>query len=539
MTHELMRPSAALAAYAETLVEGRRALVLCDSSSDIPELLLDRGARLVQVCDADQARLSEAATRNASRNITFTALPDKTLPVRDGSFDVAIVENLATLASPAHILEKLRRALTPQGVALIASPNDDAKARLLPDADQHRSETPSYYEFYDLVAEHFEEVAMFGQTPFVGYALASFAPDGEPVPALDTGLVPGGAEEPEWFVAMASLRAIELEDFAVIQLPFRGTLPQAASPDVGEEIRAAKAAEQKSRERMAEVETELTRLREEARAKPTETESDGRLQQLETELNRREAWIAQLESRAAAADARADEMEVELSRVRTRDRKPEKSEAEEQLQSKLGAAVRRAGELEAELAGARSKNERAARLEKELGRGKHRITELEGLLETRSKKLEAELSALTDAGELGDEDPNAEEIARLEALLVSRADEIQMLEQQLRAAERIGKELVLEVEELRAPTSDDSPASEPASPDADLDTKIEHLARVNAEREADLEAARWSIEELETRLANAAEAGVARELDQARAEVQRQAVLIEQLEGRATSERAR
>lgn len=562
MTQELMRPCAALAAYSEPLVDGRRVLVLCDSTSEVPELLLDRGARLVQVCDADQTRLSEAATRNASRNITFTPLPDKTLPVRDGAFDVAIVENLAALASPRDIVAKLRRALSAQGIAIIAAPNVDVSSRLMPEADERRSEAPSYYELYDLVAEHFEEVSMFGQTPFVGYALASFAPAGEPVPTIDTALVPGGAEEPEWFIAMASVRPAELEDFAVVQMPFEAALPETQTPDLEEQVRLARAAEQSAREQMADLEARLVALTEEAReAKPPE--DSGRVAELEEELNRREAWIAQLESRAAAADARADEIEVELSRVRSRDRQPEPSNKEQELKDALDQASRRTKELETELQVLAADAKRADGLQSELAANQAKVTELNTSLDksqARVAKLEAEfetMAALEREMEAGGVE---DDTAQLERTLTERGQTIQRLTKEVREAERIGKELLAELEALRhasdpasataeAANDDSADEASPATPAPvddgappaieSLNSKLEELARINAEREADLEAARWSIEALETRLAGSGEPGVARELDEARAEVQRQAVLIEQLKDRRTTGGAR
>src|SRR5690606_26474927 len=100
--------------------------------------------------------------------------------------------------------------------------NPEVQIRLL---SAGSSGSLDYYTLYDLVAAQFEHVRMLGQAPFVGYAIADFGAGGEPEPALDSAFVPGGAEEPEWFIALASSMSVHLDEFAVVQLPFRQALP--------------------------------------------------------------------------------------------------------------------------------------------------------------------------------------------------------------------------------------------------------------------------------------------------------------------------
>ncbi|HOU90324.1 MAG TPA: class I SAM-dependent methyltransferase, partial [Polyangiaceae bacterium] len=151
-----LRASIALAAYAEPIVAAGRVLVVGEATTPLVERLLERGARLVHVVDADSSRVAEAATGNADRHVSFAPLGPGGLPVRDGAFDVAIVEDLATLPDPAHVLRQVRRALGARGTALVASRNPEATVHLLPLSEA--GSAPDYYAFYDLVTGVFDHV---------------------------------------------------------------------------------------------------------------------------------------------------------------------------------------------------------------------------------------------------------------------------------------------------------------------------------------------------------------------------------------------
>src|SRR6187397_1304823 len=86
--------SAVLAAFAEQLCTGRRVLVLGSSQSSLPELLLQRGARLVHVCDADGVRAAQAAASAGTSKLSFAAWNDGSVALRDAAFDLCVIENL-------------------------------------------------------------------------------------------------------------------------------------------------------------------------------------------------------------------------------------------------------------------------------------------------------------------------------------------------------------------------------------------------------------------------------------------------------------
>ncbi len=307
-----LRGSIALAAYAEPILAAGRVLVVGEATTPLVERLLERGARLVHVVDADAGRVAEAAAHNADSHASFAPLGPGGLPVRDGAFDVAIIEDLATVPEPEHVLRQVRRALGARGTALVACRNPDAPARLLPLAEA--SQAPDYYAFYDLVTGVFEQVRMLGQSPFVGYAVCDFAPEGDLEPVLDVGFVPGGAEEPEWFVAVAAREATPLETLMIVQLTTREVLAAGDAGVLERQLRAARAAERQSRERLVEVEAALARRGDEASAQ----ERGERVARLEAELQRSAAWAQQLEGRAATADARADAVQAEFDAAEER-----------------------------------------------------------------------------------------------------------------------------------------------------------------------------------------------------------------------------
>lgn len=448
-----LRPSAALIAYAEPFIAGRRVLVFGDATSPIAEQLLDRGARLVHMYDPDPARVAEAATRNTESRVSLAPLSEGGLASREGAFDCAIVEDLSSLPNRASALRALRRALSPRGIALIAAPNPDADKRLI--AGGKSGGDLDYYGLYDAVAAELDHVRMLGQTPFVGYAIVDFAPDGTPEPSFDSSFVPGGAEEPEQYIALGSAQEARLDDMAIVQLPL-SSVSLGSGDD--QALRAARAAERRAQKRIASLEAELRRAR----------ESDNDVERLQNELDRRDSWIRELENRAATADARADDAETELETLRerlqalterlaqaesaARSAAPAVSPAERSEDARLVSTLRE------ELDDVRRV---AARNQREREWAEERVQKLEGELDEARRQLEESARASRDAA------PRAR-LAELEAELQDRraelaraSDERAALEQKLTTTTeelaKAQKDLAAareELEELRKTTRD-------------------------------------------------------------------------------------
>jgi SAM-dependent methyltransferase len=439
----VLEPSIALAAYAEPLASNRRVLVFGSAVGSLSLQLLERGARTVHVCDADPVRVAEATARNRSTQITFSALADSDLSVRDGAFELVLIENLGAF-NALSILKKAHRALAPRGVAVVACPNPEASFPLLR-ASHPAATALDYYALYDAVAAEFEHVRMLGQTPFVGYAIADFSAAGEPEPALDTSFVPGGAEEPDLFIALAAGHEVRLDEFAVIQLPTKQLLASAERPKRAERIEATPAPKADTRE--------LARLK---------------------------TWSAELEARASTADERADHAEAELEELRGKisalesERQAERSRHDQELGKLRTELNAKQTELSAKQAELSAKQAELSAKQSELSKARSELAERERQLQERAN-----------------EDAKGE-LTEFERQLAERGAEVRRLEQELRTAERTGRELVRELERRRTEQAAEGNAE---------------LERALAEREADLQAAAWTIESLSLRLELAGKSG--------------------------------
>jgi SAM-dependent methyltransferase len=378
-TESAIEPAIVLAAYAEPAASGRRVLFVGPAISALPTRLLERGARLVHVCDPDPVRLAEATAKNRSSNLSFSALADGHFALREGAFDVCIVED-AGISDPVALVKKIRRALTPRGVAILASLNPEVRVPLLP----HRPSgviSLDYYALYDAVKAEFEHVRMLGQAPFVGYVIADFAPEGTPEPSLDSAFLPSGAEEPELFIAVASQQSVELEAFSVVQLPYRSVVSGSSSND-GEALRRARAEGHDLRSKLAESEAAHATDRQGLLALRKQlTEAEAALTRDKEALATRDAKLREAETRVFARDA-------ELSALRQ--------------------------ELE-------HKNQQLKQQETSLAR-----------LEDKLKQGPSPEEAAAAAADL----------SALEQTLAERGEHIRKLERELREAERVGKELV-------------------------------------------------------------------------------------------------
>jgi SAM-dependent methyltransferase len=297
-----IEPAIVLAAYAEPVANGRRVLFIGPAISALPARLLERGARLVMVCDPDPVRVAEATAKNRLGALSFSALADGHFALRDGAFDVCIVED-AGIADPVALLKKIRKALTPRGVALLASLNPEVRAPLLP----HRPSgviSLDYYALYDAVKAEFEHVRMLGQAPFVGYVIADFAPEGTPEPSLDTAFLPAGAEEPELFIAVASQQPVQLEAFTVVQLPYRSVV--SGSSNDTEALRRSRAAEQTTRSKLSELEAQLSTEQKAVAAR------DSKLREAETKVFARDAELSALRQELENKNQQLKANEAEL-----------------------------------------------------------------------------------------------------------------------------------------------------------------------------------------------------------------------------------
>jgi len=502
---EDLSPSVVLAAYAEQLFDGRRVVVFGDSASSIAEELVERGARTVHVFDPEPSRAAVAAGQNRAKQISVAPLGEADLAVRDGAFDVAFIEDLSSFAHPETLLRQVRRALSSRGMAIVAAPNPEARITLVPRTSGSRASSPlGYYELYDAVSAEFAEVRMLGQTPFVGYAVVDFAPDGELDVSIDSGLVPGGAEEPEWFVALASRDRVDCDPVSIVQLPASRIATAGASGSLAEDLRRARSSEARLLDRVAELEVELARRQESA--EDTSAAADYRAR-AEAELLQRDASIADLQAQLAAAESREARTLDELASLRTGAEGAEAARAElakltpahGRLGAELSAQKEHAANLASELAARKGEiaellernqilSEHAATLEKEREETRGRLDRQAAELVTERQKLAETEIALA---RLKADDETPKELAALETALRERGEHIRNLQDQLREAERVGRELLRELGR---------------GPGAAEAARMDQLTAENTRLTANVEALAWSVQELEGRLSAASAA---------------------------------
>jgi SAM-dependent methyltransferase len=463
-----IEPAIVLAAYAEPVASGRRVLFIGPAISALPARLLERGARLVHVCDPDPVRVAEATAKNRSSNVSFSALADGHFALREGAFDVCIVED-AGISDPVALVKKIRKALTPRGVALLASLNPETRVPLLP----HRPSgviSLDYYALYDAVKAEFEHVRMLGQAPFVGYVIADFAPEGTPEPSLDTAFLPSGAEEPELFIAVASQHPVELEAFTVVQLPYRSVVSGSAPADT-EALKRARGEGLALQRKLSEVEAELAGDKKAfaaLRSKLSEAESalvgqGSKLREADAAQGPRDAKLREAEAALAGRDAKLREAEAALA---GRDVKLREAEAAlAGRDAKLREAETKVFARDAELAALRQE------------------------LEHKNQQLKQQEASLAQLNSKLKDGPSAEEVATaaaelegLERALAERGEHVRKLERELREAERVGKELVRQLPGANSAADTRGKAGE------------SELAQKLAKSQADLIATRWALE---------------------------------------------
>lgn len=476
-----LHPTWVLGAFCEALVSGRRVAVLGDGSTGLAEVLAPVAGRRLYALDPDPQRtatnLARSPQRGASR-ISYLVLDDD-LDAQAGAFDVVIVADLGDFDDPRELLRHTRELLGRRGVAVVAAANRGSAV-----AGGARNGDLDYYGLYDTLAAEFAHVRSFGQAPFVGFAVADFAAEGEPAVTIDSSLC-RDAEEPRWFIMVASDRAVEIEPYTLVQVPLADGLRWLADEPAPPDRSADEAVLTAARDRVGELERQLRQLR-------VEREQQARLAE-------------QRRVDATAASARAAELEASLEQERSRAARATTRVAE--LERAADRSRERMGELERaaedhRLVERKLRAELAARVERE--------TELEDALATiadREAELEAELAqrdaapaAAAQPPPASDEPTAAATVRGLEfqveelkkslaaarnecSALQVRVEGVERLEQDLAAAERARHQAEERLAGLVAGSADDA-AAEACARDVG---RLEHGLRERGRRVAELE----------------------------------------------------
>ena len=546
---------AALTVYVEPLVADARVAVLGDGELGLDVRLLELGARTVHLYDPDPDRVARIADE-VPRGVSARMLRDD-FDVRDGAFDLVVIPDVGGLPDAAGAIVRLRRILDPRGavVAMGRARTAGGGGALFPELVPA---TIEYAELYDLFALQFENVTMTGVLPFNGVVFAELGAGDDLTVSVDTRLVE--PEPPGIFVVVAS-RDEEpvLDPYAIVQIDREADAEE--DPDAVDDVGGLPT-------QLIDALPVAVAIR--AHEDALEAAAAFAAMQLKAEILAQQ--LEEHRARLASGEQRAAELESILSAA----------------QVAIGTLERR---LIAAEQGLRERDDRIAALDAELDQ---RDEAGENALSTtylqpadlahavaraeRAERAEAALLLVADA--------HGAETTGIEAQLRERASVIAGLEKELDRREHLVRELVASLEEARDPsgvplTFEAAPAMPSVAPEeaARLRRKLDELALEVARREGELTAQTWRITELENekrRLAAKAArpaspapaapapAGIDRDLAAARdeldalrqaltqehaarvaaesgeelllarAELQRQGVLLEQLRARGT-----
>ena len=565
---------AALSVYAEPLAEDARVVVIGNVSFGLAERLLDLGARTVHVYDPIPDRVAQLSD-HMPRGVSLRILREE-FDVRDNAFDLVVIPDVGALPDPSITIPRLRRVLDARGTVVAMSRartsagSEDVFPELAPSAVE-------YAELYDLFAMQFESVTMNGVLPFTGVVFAELGSDDEDLPvSVDTRLVP--PEAPGVFVVVASRDATELDPYSIVQVggpPDPSTL-ETIIPIDDTRARAAEAAFATLQLRAELLEAQLDEYR--ARVSGTEgrtaeivaqlaaavLERDvafTRIVELDGVLGGAQQALAQLERRVIVAEQGVLERDDQIAALNAEldarsGSSADLSTIDPEIVAELGARAERAeSSLALQVADlaqlAEAHATETAGLEAQLRERAHVLKEMERELARREHLVKELVSSLEDAREAGGGpvfeaapaaptgmapeegarlrrklDELALEIARRDGELQAQAWKITELENanaNANTSTLSGSFAAAATQEVELPPVPSSGASSDAGADAGRAAALE----------GDLAKARDEIDALRQALTQehaarvAAESG--EELSRARAELARQAALLEQL----------
>src|SRR5215469_17876526 len=176
--------------YASELLKGKRVLDLAIRECYGTRLLAET-AKTVVGLDADETVVQQAASRHKRDNLQFLAGSGLNIPIsRDQAFDAVVCfDAIEEATSLQHLLEEVKRVLTPEGLFVVSAPNQEA------------AETPfnvktfSHDEFHQFLQSRFKHVQLLSQVIYANSIIQSGS-------ANPNGL--HGKTEPQYLLAIAS-----------------------------------------------------------------------------------------------------------------------------------------------------------------------------------------------------------------------------------------------------------------------------------------------------------------------------------------------
>jgi hypothetical protein len=480
-----VHPQHALAVYAESLASGARVAVFGDSSLGLGAKLAELGARAVHLWDPDGARAQSEAER-APRGVTIRAYAEQEADLRP--IDLAIVADLGLFDDPSAIVRRVRRMVGEEGVAILSARSTEAGPDAPASLGAPDSRSFDYYDLFDLVAPEFESVRMIAELPFHGVALVELGgEEEEPGVTVDTQLGESG-RAPEGFVVVASQGGARLEPYTIVQL---ASVVAAPARDIGADEAVAQERAAERAERAAE-----RAAMEAARAADRDALAQAQLRAelLSGQLDGLRRRLAEGERGVEAASALEEALRARSVQVA-------------ELESTLAARGRELAELSSEVEEMRATAEA----------GRIAAAQVEEVA-LRSDRAERRVTLLEQELATGG-NTQSKELADMEGVLRERAQTVRKLEIEITRRDQMVRDLVGTLEEVegRADAGTQASSAPDAGPrdgdalrtlgeeNARLRAHLDALALDLARREGEAQATAWQVTELERRLAQVAE----------------------------------
>jgi len=192
--------------FAARWARGKRVLDVA-TGSGYGAALLARGARSVYAMDIDERAIRFARSAWSASNLAFFKGDATRISLRSESVELAVaMEVLEHLADQEGLVREIARVCSPEGVALISTPNKAAYS----DARNYSNpfHVHEFYrdEFLSLVGRHFSRVQLLFQHVRAGSFITCDAAEANPHEIITKPTPDGGgpAVEPMYFLAICS-----------------------------------------------------------------------------------------------------------------------------------------------------------------------------------------------------------------------------------------------------------------------------------------------------------------------------------------------
>lgn len=401
--------------YLEPAVRDRRILVLGKHAEEMTAILERMGAHSARphVTGGSRPLPWDLTGLRGKRDVPYGS----SLPARSGDVDLVFVPDLAEVQDYRAVLAEVARILGPHSILMLSVRNAECTVPLASTGLDGVPEMWSIESLEQLLAQYFRHVEITGQSPFLGYAVASYDPSrGRQGVRLDTSLMEEQGEEPEFVLALcAHDPPREPLSNALFQVPMAEMALVEGATDAGRGGR--------------------------------DTEADGRLraelESVKRELGNRNVIVARLEKEIERLEQAAESDRQRMFDMRQKMEKERKGQQKEALESVMRREVQKTPETW--LA------ERAT-LSRELDEQTRARGRAEQLLEETQKKLQkAEAAAARHESR---EKDARQRMERSEARARDLRVEAKQLQARLREEEARAPEMGRRIQELEKALDD-------------------------------------------------------------------------------------